>query len=157
MKLCLLCIGKTDISFVQDANEIYLNRLKHYIQTDLEIIPEHKSWKKMKASDRVKAEGLAIMERIKPTDKVFLLDENGKQRTSKEFANLLQKQMNAGVGRVVFIVGGAYGFSENVYKQFPQGISLSKMTFSHQMIRCFFLEQIYRAMTILKGEPYHNS
>jgi len=157
MKLCLLCIGKTDISFVQDANEIYLNRLKHYIQTDLEIIPEHKSWKKMKASDRVKAEGLAIMERIKPTDKVFLLDENGKQRSSIEFANLLQKQMNAGVGRVVFIVGGAYGFSENIYKHYPQRLSLSKMTFSHQMIRCFFLEQIYRAMTILKGEPYHNS
>jgi len=157
MKLTLLCVGKTDISFVNDANEIYLNRLKHYIQTDLDIIAEHKSWKKMKATDRVKAEGRAILGKIKPTDSVFLLDEHGKQYTSEDFSNLLQKQMNAGVNRIVFVVGGAYGFSEELHSLHPKKISLSKMTFSHQMIRCFFLEQAYRAMTILKGEPYHNS
>jgi 23S rRNA (pseudouridine1915-N3)-methyltransferase len=157
MKLCLLCIGKTDVHFVQEANEIYLDRLKHYIQTELEVIQEQKSWKKMKAPDRVRAEGLAILEKLKPTDAVYLLDEKGKQHSSVEFSQLLQKRMNSGVNRVVFVVGGAFGFSEDLYNTYPQKISLSKMTFSHQMIRCFFLEQVYRAMTILRGEPYHNS
>lgn len=157
MKLCLLCVGKTDVPFVDNANEIYVNRLKHYIQTDLAMIPEHKSWKKMKAPERVKAEGQAILEKLKSTDAVYLLDEKGKQYSSEGFAELLQKKMNSGVNRVVFVVGGAYGFSDELYKRYPQKISLSKMTFSHQMIRCFFLEQAYRAMTILKGEPYHNS
>lgn len=157
MKLCLLCIGKTNVDFVQEANEIYLKRLKHYIQTELEIIPEQKPWKKMKASDRVKAEGHAILDKLKPTDAVYLLDEKGKEYSSEGFSELLQKRMNSGVNRVVFIVGGAFGFSETIYKTYPQKISLSKMTFSHQMIRCFFLEQVYRAMTILRGEPYHNS
>ena len=157
MKLCLLCIGKTDLGFVKEANDIYLNRLKHYIQTDLEVIQEHKSWKKMKVAERMKAEGLAITERIKPNDVVYLLDEKGKQYSSHGFSELLQKRMNSGVNRVVFVVGGAFGFSDEIYTRYPQKISLSKMTFSHQMIRSFFLEQIYRAMTILRGEPYHNS
>jgi 23S rRNA (pseudouridine1915-N3)-methyltransferase len=157
MKLCLLCIGKTDVDFVQEANEIYLNRLKHYIQTELDVIPDQKSWKKMKAPDRVKAEGQAILDKLKPTDAVYLLDDKGKQYSSEEFSELLQKRMNSGVNRVVFVVGGAFGFSEEIYQAYPQKISLSKMTFSHQMIRCFFLEQAYRAMTILKGEPYHNT
>lgn len=157
MKLCLLCIGKTDVDFVNEANEIYLKRLKHYIHTELEVIPEQKTWKKMNTTERVKAEGLAIQEKIKPTDVVYLLDEKGQQYSSESFSQLLQKRMNAGVNRVVFIVGGAFGFSDDIYNRYPQKISLSKMTFSHQMIRCFFLEQVYRAMTILRGEPYHNS
>ena len=157
MKLCVLCVGKTDISFVDEANKLYISRLKHYLPTDLEIINEHKSWKKMKVAERVKAEGQAILDKLKPTDSVILLDEKDKQYTSEEFSSFLQKRMNSGVNRAVFVVGGAFGFSEELHQRFPQKLSLSKMTFSHQMVRCFFLEQAYRAMTILKGEPYHNS
>ncbi len=157
MKLCLLCIGKTDVDFVQDANEIYLSRLKHYLPTALEVIPDQKQWKKMKPMERVKAEGSAIREKLKPGDAVYLLDEKGKQHSSEAFSELLQKRMNSGVNRLVFVVGGAFGFSDELYRDYPQRLSLSKMTFSHQMIRCFFLEQVYRAMTILRGEPYHNS
>ncbi len=156
MKISLLCVGKTDVGFVNTANDIYLKRLKHYIPVELDIIPENKVWKKMSANDRKIAEGKAILSQIKPGDKLVLLDEKGKQYTSEKFADLLQQDMNAGVKRLVFVVGGAFGFSQEVYSAAQGKLSLSEMTFSHQMIRCFMLEQIYRAMTILKNEPYHN-
>lgn len=149
-------MGKTDMDFVQLANDLYLARLKHYIPTSLEIIQEQKSWKKMNPAERKKAEGVAILNHSLPGDKTYLLDEKGKAFTSERFAAQLQKEMASGVKRLVFVIGGAFGFSDDVYAQFPQKIKLSDMTFSHQMIRSFLLEQIYRGMTILKNEPYHN-
>ncbi len=110
----------------------------------------------MMPADRKRAEGAAIINHSLPGDKTFLLDEKGKAFTSERFADQLQKEMVSGVKRLVFVIGGAFGFSTEVYAQFPQKIRLSDMTFSHQMIRCFLLEQVYRGMTILKNEPYHN-
>ena len=157
MKLILLCVGKTDMDFVEEANNLYLKRLKHYLNCEVEIIPEQKVWRKLGAAERKKAESDAIMKKIGKGDMAILLDENGKEYSSTGFADFLQKKMNAGHSKLIFIVGGAYGFSDELYKLASSKLSLSKMTFSHQMVRCFFLEQVYRAMTILKGEPYHNS
>lgn len=156
MKIVVLVVGKTDINFVQEANDLYLARLKHYVPTSLEIIQEQKSWKRMNPAERKKAEGAAILSHALSGDKTFLLDEKGKAFTSERFSKQLQKEMASGVKRLVFVIGGAFGFSDKVYDQFPQMIRLSDMTFSHQMIRSFLLEQIYRGMTILKNEPYHN-
>lgn len=156
MKIVILAVGKTDMDFVEIANKLYLDRLKHYVPTSLEIIPEQKPWKKMNPDDRKKAEGKAIIDRLNPGDGTLLLDEKGKGYTSEAFAKLLEKNMASGVKRLIFVIGGAYGFSDEVYAQVPQKIKLSDMTFSHQMVRSFLLEQIYRGMTILKNEPYHN-
>lgn len=143
--------------FVEEANNIYLKRLKHYVPTSIEIIPEQKLWKKMSVYDRTKEESKAILNKLQPNDSVLLLDEKGKEYTSIGFSKHIQKLMNQGVSRIVLVVGGAYGFSNELYENSFQKLSLSKMTFSHQMVRCFALEQVYRAMTILSGEPYHNS
>lgn len=156
MKIVVLAVGKTDMDFVEEANKLYLGRLKHYTATELAIIPEQKQWRKMNPNDRKRAEGAAIIGQTQAGDRVVLLDEKGKSYTSENFANYLQKEMSSGVKRLVFVIGGAYGFSEEVYSKFPQKLRLSDMTFSHQMIRSFLLEQIYRGMTILKNEPYHN-
>lgn len=156
MKIILLCIGQTDIAHVQDSITIYSNRLQHYLPFEMVYIPEQKNWKKLEREARKIEEGKSIIGQLQPGDRAVLLDENGKQYTSEDFADYLQKEMNSGIKRLVFIIGGAFGFSQEVYAQVPLKISLSKMTFSHQMIRTLILEQIYRGMTILRNEPYHN-
>lgn len=156
MKIAIICVGQTHIPHVQDAVNIYLSRLKHYLPVEMIVVQEAKQWNKLSAENRKKAEGKAILTQLKPGDHALLLDEKGKQYTSVEFAQYLEKKMTAGIKRLAFVIGGAYGFSDEVYDRITEKISLSKMTFSHQMIRGFALEQIYRAMTILRNEPYHN-
>lgn len=156
MKIILLCLGPTDIAHVQESILIYTNRLQHYLPFEVVTIPDQKSWKKLDIPTRKIEEGKSILAQLLAGDRAVLLDEKGKQYTSEDFADYLQKEMNSGIKRLVFIIGGAFGFSKEVYAQVPLKISLSKMTFSHQMIRTLILEQIYRGMTILRNEPYHN-
>jgi 23S rRNA (pseudouridine1915-N3)-methyltransferase len=156
MKIKLLAIGKTDAENLQTLIDTYQNRLKHYIQFELEIIPDLKNTKNLSEQEQKDKEGELILKKLAPTDQLILLDEKGKEYRSIEFSKFLQKKMNAGIKQLVLVIGGPYGFSEAVYKTSQGKISLSKMTFSHQMIRLFVVEQIYRAFTILKNEPYHH-
>ncbi len=152
----LLAIGKTDSTHLQELISEYEQRLKHYIKFELGIIPDIKNVKNLSEVQQKEKEGEAILKRLQPTDVLVLLDEHGKQHTSIEFSNYLQKKMNAGIKRMVIVIGGPYGFSEEIYQKAQGKLSLSKMTFSHQMVRLFIVEQIYRAFTILKNEPYHH-
>ncbi|ADV47396.1 23S rRNA (pseudouridine(1915)-N(3))-methyltransferase RlmH [Cellulophaga sp. E16_2] len=156
MTIKLLAIGKTDSSHLSQLIEEYENRLKHYIKFDLELIPDIKNTKNLSEAQQKEKEGEAILKKITNTDVLILLDENGKQFTSIDFSNYLQKKMNSGIKQLVFVIGGPYGFSDAIYNKAQGKISLSKMTFSHQMIRLFIVEQVYRAFTILKNEPYHH-
>ena len=156
MNIKLLTIGKTDDKQLLSLIELYQKRLKHYVKFDLEIIPDIKNVKNLSEKQQKEKEGELILKKLAPTDVLVLLDENGKQFTSVEYANYLQKKMNSGIKQLVFVIGGPYGFSETVYQKAQGKVSLSKMTFSHQMIRLFIVEQIYRAFTILKNEPYHH-
>ena len=156
MKILVLAIGKTDEQWVQEALLKYSKRLQHYIPFEFELIPDLKNTKNLSEAQQKEKEGALILKMLKPTDIVFLLDEKGKEYRSVEFAKYLQHQMNSSVKRLVFIIGGPYGFSPELYAKAQGKVALSKMTFSHQMIRPFFLEQLYRAMTILKNEPYHH-
>ena len=156
MKIKLLTIGKTDNKELLQLIQIYKNRLKHYIKFELEIIPDIKNVKNLSQEQQKTKEGELILKRLKPIDELILLDEKGKEFRSIEFSKYLQKKMNSGMKQLVFVIGGPYGFSEEVYKKSKGKISLSKMTFSHQMVRLFVVEQIYRAFTIIKNEPYHH-
>ena len=151
-----MAIGKTDAKNLQTLIETYQNRLKHYINFELEIIPDIKNVKNLSESQQKEKEGELILKKITATDVLILLDEKGIEFRSIEFSKYLQKKMNSGIKQLVFVIGGPYGFSEAVYKKSQGKISLSKMTFSHQMIRLFVVEQLYRAFTILKNEPYHH-
>ena len=156
MKIKLLAIGKTDDKNLQNLIETYKNRLKHYINFEIEIIPDLKNVKNLSEAQQKEKEGTLILKRLNATDVLILLDEKGKEFRSVAFSQFLQKKMNAGIKQLVVVIGGPYGFSEAVYEKSQGKISLSKMTFSHQMIRLFIVEQIYRAFTILKKEPYHH-
>ncbi|MBF90771.1 MAG: 23S rRNA (pseudouridine(1915)-N(3))-methyltransferase RlmH [Flavobacteriales bacterium] len=156
MKILVLAIGKTDEQWVQEALLKYSKRLKYYLSFEFEVIPDLKNTKNLSEMQQKEKEGALILKKLNPTDKVFLLDEKGKEYRSVEFAKHLQQQMNSGVKRLVFIIGGPYGFSPELYAKEQRKLALSKMTFSHQMIRPFFVEQLYRAITILKNEPYHH-
>lgn len=156
MKIKLLAIGKTDSKALQSLMDEYQQRLKHYIKFEFEVIQDIKNVKNLSESQQKEKEGELILSKLQPTDELVLLDENGSQFTSVEFSNFLQKKMNAGTKQLVLVIGGPYGFSEAVYAKASGKISLSKMTFSHQMIRVFVIEQLYRAYTILKNEPYHH-
>jgi len=156
MTIKLLVLGKTDSSQLNQLIEEYQNRLKHYIKFELEIIPDIKKTKNLSEKQQKDKEGDAILNKLNPTDLLVLLDENGKQKTSVEFSEYLQKHMNSGLKQLVFVIGGPYGFSDAVYNKSQAKISLSKMTFSHQMVRLFMVEQLYRAFTILRNEPYHH-
>ena len=156
MKILVLAIGKTDEQWVQEALLKYSKRLQHYIPFEFELIPDLKNTKNLSEAQQKEKEGALILKMLKPTDIVFLLDEKGKEYRSLEFAKYLQHQMNSSVKRLDFIIGGPYGFSPELYAKAQGKVALSKMTFSHQMIRPFFVEQLYRAMTILKNEPYHH-
>lgn len=156
MTIKLLAIGKTDSTQLHELVEVYQKRLQHYINFEIELIPDLKKTKNLSEDQQKEKEGELILKRLAPTDVLILFDEKGKHFTSVEFSNLLQKKMNAGIKQLVFIIGGPYGFSNDVYSKASGKISLSKMTFSHQMVRLFITEQIYRAFTILKNEPYHH-
>jgi 23S rRNA (pseudouridine1915-N3)-methyltransferase len=156
MTIKLLVLGKTDSSELSRLIEEYQNRLKHYIKFELEIIPDLKNTKNLSEKLQKEKEGDAILNKLNPADVLVLLDEKGKQKTSVEFSEYLQKNMNSGLKQLVFVIGGPYGFSDAVYQKSQGKISLSKMTFSHQMVRLFVVEQLYRAFTILKNEPYHH-
>ncbi|NQY30258.1 MAG: 23S rRNA (pseudouridine(1915)-N(3))-methyltransferase RlmH [Flavobacteriaceae bacterium] len=156
MNIKLIAIGKTDDKQLLQLIDQYQKRLKHYIKFDLDIIPDIKNVKNLSEKQQKEKEGELILKKLTPTDVLVLLDENGKQFTSVDFSSYLQKKMNAGIKQLVFVIGGPYGFSETVYQKAQGKVSLSKMTFSHQMIRLFVVEQIYRGFTILKNEPYHH-
>ena len=156
MKICLLVIGKTDMKYLRDGIDEYEKRLKRYIPFELKVLPDVKNTKNLSEQVQKEKEAEMILEQLLPNDWVVLLDEKGKQYTSVEYSNYLSQKMLTGIKRLFFIVGGPYGFAESVYQRANEKISLSKMTFSHQMVRMIFVEQIYRAMTILKGEPYHH-
>lgn len=156
MKIKLLVIGKTDDKNLNQLIENYQKRLQHYINFQLEIIPDIKNVKNLSQLQQKEKEGALILSKLQNTDQLILLDEKGKEFRSIEFANFLQKKMNSGIKQLVMVIGGPYGFSEAVYKKAMGKISLSKMTFSHQMIRLFVVEQLYRGFTILKNEPYHH-
>lgn len=153
----MLTVSKTDNKYLQEGVKIYYERLRHYIR--FETIEVHLPAKlKSLAPEQLKeAEGKLLLKHFASADFIILLDEKGKSYTSEEFAAWLQKLMNSGVGNLMFVVGGAYGFSAEVYAAAQSKLSLSSMTFSHQMVRLFFTEQLYRAFTILRNEPYHNS
>jgi 23S rRNA (pseudouridine1915-N3)-methyltransferase len=156
MTVKLLVLGKTDSTQLSQLIVEYQNRLKHYIKFEMEIIPDIKNTKNLSEKQQKEKEGEAILNKLNTTDLLVLLDENGKQKTSVEFSKYLQKNMNSGLKQLVFVIGGPYGFSDAVYQKSQAKISLSKMTFSHQMVRLFMVEQLYRAYTILRNEPYHH-
>lgn len=156
MKIALIVIGKTDAGYFVDAINEYKKRLVHYIPFEMEVIPDIKNVKNMSEIQQKEKEGELIFKFLQPGDYLVLLDEKGKDFTSLQFAAYLEKKMHTIPKRLVFIIGGPYGFSEAVYGAASEKISLSKMTFSHQMVRLIFIEQIYRAMTILNNEPYHH-
>ncbi len=156
MNICLLMIGQTENPLLKELIEVYVKRLNNYVKFDIQCIPALKNTKKLSFEHKSYKEGQAIIKALKPTDRVFLLDEHGTQMKSKVFAQYMQKQLNSGVKKLVFIIGGAYGFSEDVKSRAQGSISLSIMTFNHQMVRLFMVEQCYRAFSILRGEPYHN-
>ncbi|MFT7362459.1 MAG: 23S rRNA (pseudouridine1915-N3)-methyltransferase [Algoriphagus sp.] len=156
MQIKLLTVGKTDHPAIQQLIEEYAGRLTHYIRFELEVIPDLKNTKSLSELIQKEKEGDLILKKIQSSDELILLDERGKSFGSMEFSELVQKKMNSGLKQLVFVIGGPYGFSEPVYQRANAKISISKMTFSHQMIRPFFIEQLYRALTILRNEPYHH-
>jgi len=156
MNIKLLAIGKTDDKNLQTLIEQYQKRLSFYVKFDLEIISDIKKAKNLSEAQQKEKEGELILSKITPTDQLILLDENGKSFSSVGFSDYLQKKMNSGVKALVFVIGGPYGFSDAVYQKANGKVSLSEMTFSHQMVRLFVVEQIYRAFTILRNEPYHH-
>ena len=156
MKITLLTVGKTDRDWVKQGLELYISRLKHYIPFSLIEIPELKNVSALSTEQIKTKEGELILKHIRPADDLLLMDERGKMYTSIEFAKVLQDKISYIGKDIVFVIGGAYGFSQDVYDRANSKISLSKMTFSHQMVRAIFAEQLYRAFTIMRGEPYHH-
>lgn len=156
MQIKLIVVGKTDSRAIQELIDEYVKRLGFYIKFEFEIIPDLKNSKSLSESSQKEKEGELILKKLQNSDELILLDENGKQFSSVDFSDYLQKKMNSGLKQLVFVIGGPYGFSEAIYQRANGKISLSKMTFSHQMVRIFFIEQVYRAYTILRNEPYHH-
>lgn len=156
MTIKLLGIGKTDDPALQELTDVYIKRLQFYNKFEQEFLPDLKKVKNLDENQQKQKEGELLMSKIASTDFVVLLDEKGKQYTSVDFSEFLQKRLNSGVKQLIFVIGGPYGFSPDVYSRADSKISLSKMTFSHQMVRLFFVEQLYRGFTILRNEPYHH-
>lgn len=157
MKITVILNGKTEDDYLLKGIAIYEQRLKHYVPFETITIPALKNTKALSTEQQKQKEGELILKNLQSSDKLILLDENGKEYSSVNFSEYIQQQMNSGIKNLVFVVGGPYGFSDEIYKRANGKISLSKMTFSHQMVRLFFVEQLYRAMTILRNEPYHHS
>ena len=156
MKITLLTVGRTDVEWVRKGLYLYVSRLRHYVPFSLIEIPELKNVSALAREQIKQKEGELVLKALKPSDCVILLDERGREYRSIEFSAMLEDRMSRGGRDLVFVVGGAYGFSDAVYSRSDEKISLSKMTFSHQMVRTIFAEQLYRAFTIMKGEPYHH-
>ncbi|MBQ3997232.1 MAG: 23S rRNA (pseudouridine(1915)-N(3))-methyltransferase RlmH [Bacteroidales bacterium] len=156
MKITLLTVGKTDVKWVKEGLDLYVSRLSHYVQFSLVEIPELKNVSAFSQAQIKEKEGDLILAAIRPSDEVILLDEHGKEFRSVEFARFLEERMARSGRDMVFVIGGAYGFSQKVYERSDRKMSLSAMTFSHQMVRTIFAEQLYRAFTIMRGEPYHH-
>ena len=156
MKIILLTVGKTNELSFKNAISDYQKRLKFYIPFEIEEIPELKNGKNLPEEVQKQKEGELILKNLTDADEVILLDDKGEEYTSIQFASYLEKKMSSGNKRLIFVVGGPYGFSKDIYRRANGKISLSQMTFSHQMVRLIFTEQLYRAMTILRGEPYHH-
>ena len=156
MNIKLIVVSKTDIHYIQEGIDEYTSRLKHYTDFEIITIPALKNLGKASPEEIKEKEGQLILKQIERADMVVLLDEHGKEYTSVSFSEYIQKQMNAGVRTLTFIIGGAFGFSPAVHAAAQHKISLSQMTFNHQMVRLFFIEQLYRAHTILRHEKYHN-
>lgn len=156
MQIKILAIGKTDNKQLQLLIDDYQKRLGFYVKFEIEIIPDAKKVKNLSEEQQKQKEGDLILNKLNATDILILLDENGQQLDSVGFSEYLQKHMNSGIKQLVFVIGGPYGFSQEVYNKAAGKLSLSKMTFSHQMIRLFVIEQLYRGYTILKNEPYHH-
>lgn len=156
MNIKLIAVGKTDNPALQQLISTYEKRLSYYINFDLQLLPDIKNSKSLSEGQQKIKEGELILSYVEPSHHLILLDERGKEYTSIAFADELQKKMNTGIKQLTFVIGGPYGFSQAVYQRSNSKLSLSKLTFSHQMIRLFFVEQLYRAFTILRNEPYHH-
>ena len=156
MKILLLVIGKTDEDYLITGIKKYVGRLGHYVSFEMKEIPDIRNRKTLSEEQQKKSESFLLLSQFQAGDYIILLDENGKQFTSVDFSENLEKLMASGSKRIVFVIGGPYGFSQEVYAKANAKMSLSPMTFSHQMVRLIFVEQLYRAFTILKGEPYHH-
>lgn len=156
MKITLLAVGKTDKGWIREGLDTYVSRLKHYVPFSITEIPELKNVSSLTKEQIKLREGELILKHVQQSDDLVLLDERGKEYSSMGMAALMQDKMSRGGKDIVFVIGGAYGFSDEVYRRAGSRISLSKMTFSHQMVRVIFTEQIYRAFTIMRGEPYHH-
>ena len=156
MEVKLVTVGRTDVPWVKEGLDLYVSRLKHYVPFSLVEIPQLKNVSSFSQEQIKEKEGELILRQLAPGDTVILLDEHGKEYRSVEWAEWIRKQLSRGGKALVFVIGGAYGFSEAVHARCDGKVSLSRMTFSHQMVRTIFAEQLYRAFTILKGEPYHH-
>ena len=156
MKLTLLVVGKTDEPYLNEGIERYAKRLKHYIDFNIEVIPDLKRTKNISSEQQKLKEGEKILFKLSGSSEMHIFDERGESYTSRAFASFLQRRMASGIKELVLVIGGPYGFSDQVYSQASSRISLSSMTFSHQLARLLCVEQLYRAFTILKGEPYHH-
>ena len=157
MRIRVISVGKTNIDFVKQALELYCTRIRRYISLSWEELPDVKNSQKLNPNQLKKAEGKQFLAKLTATDHVILLDESGKSPGSVEFAKIIEHHMNYNSADLCFVIGGAYGFSEKLYDRSQQTLSLSKMTFSHQIIRAIFAEQLYRSFTIIRGEPYHHA
>ncbi len=156
MKIALFFVGKTSFKYLETGISEYEKRIKRYIDFEIKVIKDFKPGKNMPVSMIKQKEGMQISKLLKAGDYLILLDEKGKQYNSRDFSKSIENKMSMGIKRVVFLIGGAFGFSDDLYQRADESLSLSKMTFSHQPIRLLFMEQLYRAFTIIKGEPYHN-
>lgn len=156
MKIILMAIGKTRSRLLADGVEEYSGRINRYLPFETFFLPDVRTTRTMTEPMQKELEGQMMLERLQPSDYVMLLDERGVEMTSREFAGFVDKRMSSGLKRLVFVIGGPYGFSPAMYERADARLSLSRMTFSHEMVRLFFTEQVYRAMTILRGEPYHH-
>lgn len=156
MKIVLLAIGKTDANYFSDAFAVYQKRLKHYITFETEIIPDIKNSKNLSEEQQKTKEGELFLKHLNSNDFLILLDDKGKEYTSMGFATYIEKKMHLTSKKIVFAIGGPYGFSDEIYNRANDKLTLSRLTFTHQMVRLVFIEQLYRAMTILNNEPYHH-
>jgi 23S rRNA (pseudouridine1915-N3)-methyltransferase len=156
MNIELVVVGKTDMKEVEALVTMYSKRINHYVKFAITTLADVRNTRKLSEAEQKRLEGEAILRLINDSDHVALLDEHGAELRSIEFAELMQRRMSSGVKRLVYIIGGPYGFSDAVYQRANSKLSLSKMTYSHQLVRAIFTEQLYRAFTILKNEPYHH-
>ena len=156
MKITLAVVGKTEVGFIRQGIDEYVKRLQHYVAFDIQHIGDVKGTRNMSQAQQKAAEGRSLLAALETSDHVVLLDEHGTERTSMDFAQWLQRRMASGSKRLVLVVGGPYGFSQEVYDRANEKVALSKMTFPHDLVRLIFVEQLYRAFTILRHEPYHH-